>query len=402
LGLGPEDLSPVLVQKVVRHGGKDAFATAREDLQEDLGLEISAKQVQRITERIGSEWAAARDGQVEQFKQGTLPRLYSERPAVAAVMPDGGRVLLRADDHGPGVHDPQWKEPKYGCCLTLNTPAQASDPHPAPPAKFLKPERVARIVREVKNRASAAAPPPVTPRRKTKTALPRKATAQIVRTVVATMCGAEEFAYMLATEAYLRNLDLAQRKAYVCDGLAYNWTIWEEHFRAWGFIPILDFLHLLTYLYDAAQALGGGPKQQWERYVLWLHWAWEGKREKLWAELCAQAAKLGAPLKDTAEQDPRRILHDAARYVEHNLTRMDYPRYRKLGLPISSAPIESVVKQFNRRVKGTEKFWLKKGAEATLQVRAAYLCQDGRAQRLWNRPRPLYRAVGRNRAALAA
>jgi hypothetical protein len=94
------------------------------------------------------------------------------------------------------------------------------------------------------------------------------------------------------------------------------------------------------------------------------------------------------------------ILAGAARYVENNLTRMDYPRYRKLGLPISSAPIESTIKQFNRRVKGTEKFWLKSGVEAVLQVRAAYLSEDDRVERLWSLPRPHYRAAGRNRLNL--
>jgi len=37
---------------------------------------------------------------------------------------------------------------------------------------------------------------------------------------------------------------------------------------------------------------------------------------------------------------------------------------------------------------------------AVLQVRAAYLSQDGRADRNWAMPRPHYRAVGRNRLAL--
>jgi len=36
---------------------------------------------------------------------------------------------------------------------------------------------------------------------------------------------------------------------------------------------------------------------------------------------------------------------------------MDYPRYRRLGLPVTSAPMESLVKQINTRVKGTEIFW---------------------------------------------
>jgi len=72
------------------------------------------------------------------------------------------------------------------------------------------------------------------------------------------------------------------------------------------------------------------------------------------------------------------------------------------GLPISSAPMESVVKQFNRRIKGTEKFWLKSGVEEVLQVRAAYLSEDDRANRFWAMPRPHYRAVGRNRLCFAA
>ena len=410
MALGPEDLSPALVRKVVRHGGKDAFREASEDLKEDVGIEVNAKQVQRITERVGEEWVGARDEAVELFKQGKLPRLYSQTPEVGVAMMDGGRVLTRAAEEAPGPHAPEWKEPKYGCCLSLNTKQSKTDPQPEPPSKFLNPERVAKIIKEVKSRAAKSSDPgsqrttttaPSQPHKKKKR-LRRKETNVIVRTVVATMFGAEEFGYILATEVYLRNLDLAKRKGYVCDGQACNWTIWEQHFSEKGFVPILDFLHLLTYLYSAAQAAGGGTKQQWARYEVWLRWAWTGEREKVWAAIHAAAAKAGVPPKDAGEQDPRRVLADAARYVENNLTRMDYPRYRKLGLPSSSAPIESVVKQFNRRIKGTEKFWVKSGVEAVLQVRAAYLSQDGRAERLWARPRPHYRSVGRNRLALAA
>ncbi len=84
-------------------------------------------------------------------------------------------------------------------------------------------------------------------------------------------------------------------------------------------------------------------------------------------------------------------------YVENNRSRMDYPRYRQLGLPISSAPVESVIKQVNRRMKGTEKFWVEGGAEAVLQIRAAYLSEDGRAERYWSRPRGYAPAVGAGR-----
>lgn len=410
LALGPENLSPALVRKVVRRGGKVSFQEASEDIKEDVGIDVNAKQVQRVTERVGTEWQAARDQQVELFKQGKLPRLHGQAPQVAAVMSDGGRVMTRAEEQPPGVHGPQWKEPKFGCCLTLDTKQSATDPQPEPPSKFLDARRVPKLVREVQSRAgrggttpqaeSVAAPAAKSCRKKK--VVRRKETRRLVRTVVASMCGAKEFGYMLATEAYLRSFDLAQRKAYVADGLPYNWSIWEEHFRRDGFVPILDFLHLLTYLYAAAQVVGGGQRRQWERYEMWLCWAWRGEREKLWAALQAAAARAGEAPKNAPEHDPRVILADAARYVENNLTRMDYPRYRKLGLPISSAPIESTIKQFNRRVKGTEKFWLKSGVEAVLQVRAAYLSEDDRVERLWALPRPHYRAAGRNRLSLAA
>ena len=50
--------------------------------------------------------------------------------------------------------------------------------------------------------------------------------------------------------------------------------------------------------------------------------------------------------------------------------------------------VESLIKEINYRVKGTEKFWDNpEGAEAILQLRAAVLSDDGRlATYLQNRP----------------
>jgi superfamily I DNA/RNA helicase len=67
---------------------------------------------------------------------------------------------------------------------------------------------------------------------------------------------------------------------------------------------------------------------------------------------------------------------------------MKYPEYRKVGLPVSSSLVESLIKEMNYRVKGTEKFWDNpEGAEAILQVRAALLSDDDRlASHIANRP----------------
>lgn len=64
---------------------------------------------------------------------------------------------------------------------------------------------------------------------------------------------------------------------------------------------------------------------------------------------------------------------------------------------MSSSLVESLVKQINHRVKGTEQFWNDGGLEAVLQVRAAYLSEDDRAEAFYQR-RPRGPAVGRNSA----
>ena len=82
-----------------------------------------------------------------------------------------------------------------------------------------------------------------------------------------------------------------------------------------------------------------------------------------------------------ADDDPRTILARELGYLENNRQRMDYPRYRRLGLPWTTSHVESAVKMFNRRVKGSEKFWGEAGAETMLQLRAAYLSEDSRLDR---------------------
>ncbi len=47
---------------------------------------------------------------------------------------------------------------------------------------------------------------------------------------------------------------------------------------------------------------------------------------------------------------------------------MNYPDYRRQGLPVSTSMIESLIKEMNYRVKGTEKFWNRpEGAEQILK-----------------------------------
>lgn len=401
--------SPEVLKRVVELGGNlHSYKQASQTLQRQTEIKITTKETQTLTEQVGAEWVAARDAQVEQFKQGTLARLHAQAPEAAAVMIDGAYVQTRAAGASQGVHEPGWNEFKCASLATLASTVSAIDPQPEPPAKFLNPERVKKIVDEISERHGPGRAAPTSrverkpePKRKRRRTHVTRRVVRLVTTFVASMQNAGEFGYMVAAETFLRSLDLAQRKGFICDGLPYNWTIYETHFRALGFIPILDFLHLLTYLYSAAQALESSSWRAWQRYEQWLRWAWTGERALLLKALQQASGKAGLPPPDAKDNDRRAVLARAATYVANNYDRIDYPRYRKLGLPYSSAPVESAVKQFCRRVKGSEKFWIAPGAEGALQVRAAYLSQDNRAERLWARSVKT-RAYGTNWRDIAA
>jgi hypothetical protein len=392
------------LRKAVRQNGKAASCKdASDDLRELLGIHICPSHLHKLTLRIGQEWAQARDADVQAFQEKRLSAECLQPAKVATVMVDGGRLQTREPDCGRGVTDPGWVEVKVACCQTLSATVHAVDPQPEPPAKFLDPVQAARLAAEMKawgaaarRRTSAESGPAKKPRRRSRRrrGRPRK----LVRTVIASMANSDAFGWQVAAEVQRRGLDQAPRKGYICDGQKYNWTLYELHLLAWGFLGILDFLHLLAYLYAAAHAVAGKASvAAWKLYERWLRWAWGGQVKQLLAGLRSGSAKLGPPPPGCSEDDPRQVVADAVGYVENNRSRMDYPHYRRLGLPISSAPVESVVKQVNRRMKGTEKFWVEGGAEALLQVRAAYLSEDDRVSRYWARPRPSAPAVGRGR-----
>jgi hypothetical protein len=379
-----------LVRRIVSQGARYSFAEARQNLDELCGVQISAQHILRLTERTGADWEKQRDAECADFLQNKLPRLYAHAPKVASAMLDGGRARTREEPSGPGVANPEWHEPKYGCFQTLDSKRSEGDPQPEVPSKFLDRRRVPKLVEQIKSVRGTgsqreSAPAPKHTRRKKPSKRPSR---RMLRTVIATMCGVNEFGLQVAAEVYKRGLDLADRKACVCDGQASNWTVWERHLKPLGFVAILDFIHLLTYIYGAAQAAGGSFEERWRRYVKWLTWAWQGRRDKLLVALNGAVAAAGQAPKEAPESEPRVVLEKARNYIANNSDKMDYPRYRKLGLPISSAPVESVIKQFNRRVKGTEKFWRESALEKVLQVRAAQLSEDGRTERLWATPRP--------------
>lgn len=78
------------------------------------------------------------------------------------------------------------------------------------------------------------------------------------------------------------------------------------------------------------------------------------------------------------------VIAQARSYLGNNRDRMAYPRYRCAGLPTTSSLVESLVGEFNARVKDKRKHWTRThGAESILQLRAAVLSGDDRLPRFF-------------------
>jgi len=104
-----------LLAKIEYAGANEgSFQQASEALARLAEFSISAKHVQRITERLGRERVEQRDRDVQRMKAGRLAPTHAEPPRVAAVHLDAGKIQLRADDGGPGVRGPHWSDTKVG------------------------------------------------------------------------------------------------------------------------------------------------------------------------------------------------------------------------------------------------------------------------------------------------
>lgn len=112
---------------------------------------------------------------------------------------------------------------------------------------------------------------------------------------------------------------------------------------------------------------------------------WQGEVRRVIAALAGHQERLGTPPPDTEANDPRCRVARAVTYYTNNQSRMNYPDYRRQGLPITSSHIESTIKQVNARIKGTEKFWERTSGDAVLQLRADTLSDSRPLQAFWNR-----------------
>jgi hypothetical protein len=392
LGLDEHAYSSCVVQRIVTATARFSSFRDATDAVRMSGVCISESQVRRLAHAVGQELIDNRDREAVEHRRRQLPARTEATPEAVVVEVDGGRIRTRAAGAGPGVHDAQNKEDKIACLATLSGPTFPTDPCPEPPESFECPRRVQRLVAGMKGQAGEAErgeipEEPATAAAEAERPPPeeRWSPERRVRTCVASLQRSAAFGPLVAAEAWRRGFYTAKRQAFVADGLAYNWSIHRGYFR--DFEPIVDFLHVLCYVYSSARAVSADESSGWSLYLKWMRACWQGRAAEVLAELDSWQERLGRPPPGEAKnaeerRDVRRVVSEARSYLRNNAGRMDYPRYRREGLPTTSSLVESLVGKFNARVKSKQKHWDRPhGAESILQLRAAYLSEDDRLDR---------------------
>lgn len=385
MGLDSREVTPQLTNAVVHLVAETrSFERVEITIEKVLGTKVSRSTVRRLAKQVGLELAELEESDVRSDEKEVVV------PEVSVVSCDGGRIRTREPGHGRGVHlsgENGWRETKNASLERMCKSDQHSsgdDPCPGLPTSFRTTKKVANISEKPVPIVGEGADE-VTDTKKDRVIY--KGPERVLRTAISSMACSDDFGRMMKREAERRRFFDAAIRAFIGDGLNWNWSVWKKYFPT--FIPILDFIHAIQYIFAAAMAIASNETEGWSAYLRLVTLCWQGHVDWVIKDLTAACSERGIQLEEkVADDDPSKPLTDAVRYLTNNRTRMNYPRYRRLGLPVTSAPMESLIKQINFRVKGTEMFWDDpEGAEAILHIRSAALSEDNRlADYLSKRP----------------
>jgi hypothetical protein len=177
-----------------------------------------------------------------------------------------------------------------------------------------------------------------------------------------TASSVDELRDKLRVAADLAGVDTAERVAVVSDGAPWIRNLCDDLFP--DAVQVLDWPHVVEHLTDCGKTLLG------ERDALLATWVkttttlvWHGRADVLLVELRA--------LLDMPDVENKPVL-DLIRYIENNLDRIDYPRFRALGLPAGSGIAESAHKHVLQvRMKRAGQHWSPSRCRRMARLRAA-------------------------------
>lgn len=329
LGLVETSVTPAVTRMIGAVGAMVSFAEGQALLHELAGVDVDAKQVERIAETLGRAIAA------------------DERAVVDPVPPPAPTMYLGMDGTGipmraPAVAGRPGKQPdgaaktrEVKLCTVWTAEAHDSDGRP------------------VRDRGSVSY-----------SAAIESAASGDTETALS------DFAQRVDREARRRGFDQAARRVVLGDGAVWIGNLADEIFP--GAVQIVDLYHAKQHLSDVAKAIYGATSD------LAAHWA-KQRHDDL------DAGHLDALLGALAvHADANSEAAKCVGYLTRNQSRLRYPEFRALGLCVSTGVVESGCKTaIGTRLKRSGMHWSVAGADAIIALRCYMLSR--RFEDFWER-----------------
>jgi len=309
--------TPALARLICLEGAdEEGYQKAEDHLRETAGIAVSARQIQRVAQRVGT------DAQQWQQREVAPGACSAHRVPIMYVSADGTGVPMRKDElagrRGKGPDGlAKTRQAYLGCVFTQHGVDEKGHP-----------------VRDWES-----------------------------TTYVSSLTGIQDFGPCLRREALRRGMGGAQKVVLLIDGAE-----GLEH-RGWdcfhGCVQIVDFYHALEHGGKVLVALLGNKNhpdykkrlRQWAKRLL------KNGVQKLVAQARAECA--GKPQVEAVEKE--------LAYFLGNLSRMQYGTFRAQGFFIGSGVIEAGCKTvIGARCKQSGMFWGKSGAENILALRCIH------------------------------
>lgn len=314
--------TPALSRLICLEGADEgSFEKASAHLQETGGISVSARQVQRVLQRLGVpalEW-----------QKRESPPVACEAPVMYVSADGTGIPMRRSELEGrPGKQEDgsaKTRQVYLGCVFTQHSVDEKGRP-----------------IRDYES-----------------------------TTYISSMDRVDDFGLWLRREAIGRGMGEAKKLVLLVDGASSLEKLGRDYFP--GCTQIVDFYHGLEHLEEVLKLLWEKSDPEFKkRRSLWIKLLLKDGVERV----IAQGRSIAATRSNATE------IEKALGYFERNKERMRYGTFRALGYFIGSGVIEAGCKSVvGSRCKQSGMFWSTSGAEHVLAFRCIH--QSRRNEAFW-------------------
>ncbi len=314
--------TPALAKLICLEGSDEStYLKAERHLQQTGGIAVSARQIQRVVQRVGG---AAQVWQERQGKadDGGAPILYVSADGTGVPMaPEElkGRRGKQADGTA------KTRQVYLGCIFTQH-----------------RTDEKGRPVRDFESTTYVSSFKPI-----------------------------DQFGPILRQEAIRRGMASAGQVVVLIDGAVGLQRMSKECFK--DSVQIVDFFHAMEHASQVLAALIGKDHPDYKKRL--RHWAKRLLKDKV-------QSLIATTRQESAGQPRAQAVEDALGYFSRNVERMQYGTFRAAGYFIGSGVVEAGCKTvIGGRCKQSGMFWSEPGAERILALRCIY--SSRRLEEFW-------------------